>query len=72
MCRLKALVVKDSCFLCQVPRTEEDIVNSLPNKDITMDIMVVSKLFSSRPAKALGDWEFQFQFDPPAIKAEKE
>jgi arachidonate 5-lipoxygenase len=53
-------------------RTEEDIVRVLPNKSITLDTMVVTKLLSMKGTKSLGEWEFQYQYDPSALKAEKE
>lgn len=56
----------------QLPRTEEDIVAVLPDKSTTLEIMSITKLFSTRPEKSLGEWEFQSQYDPFALKAEKE
>ncbi len=47
-------------------------MNALPNKSIVLDTMVVTKLLSMRATKSLGEWEFQYQYDPSALKAEKE
>lgn len=44
----------------------------LPDKSTTLDIMLVTKLLSQRSEKVLGEWEFQFQYDPPARNAEEE
>jgi len=34
--------------------------------------MSITRLFSEEPTKGLSNWEFQFQYDPPALKAERE
>lgn len=54
------------------PRSEEDVIAVLPDKATTLEIMSMTKLFSTRPPKSLGEWEFQWQYDPFALKAEKE
>lgn len=56
----------------RLPKTEEDIVAVLPDKATTLEIMSITRLFSMRPPKSLGEWEFQAQYDPFAIKAEKD
>ena len=55
-----------------MPRSEEDVVNALPSKSITLDTMVVTKLLSMKGTKSIGEWESQYQYDPSALKAEKE
>jgi len=52
--------------------TEEDIIAALPDKSTTFDVLTITRLFSQPSEKGLADWEFQFQYDPPALKAEKE
>ena len=56
----------------QSPRTEEDIVAALPDKATTLEIMSMTKLFSTRPANSLSHWEFQAQYDTTVLKAEME
>ena len=34
--------------------------------------MTIMRLFSDAPTPGLSNWEFQFQYDPPALKAERE
>jgi len=34
--------------------------------------MTVTRLFSDAATSGLSNWEFQFQYDPPALKAERE
>jgi len=51
------------------PLTERDILNKIPVKDMTLSIMVVTKLLSDRGTNALGDFEVQYQFDPVGLKA---
>jgi len=61
-------------FVClvQTPRSEEDLIAALPDKATSLDIMTVTRLFSDAPTQGLSHWEFQFQYDPPALKAERE
>ncbi|ESN98770.1 hypothetical protein HELRODRAFT_66521 [Helobdella robusta] len=54
------------------PRTEEDILAVIPDKATTLEIMSITKLFSTRPPKSLTQWDFQNQFDYTAITAEAE
>ncbi|XP_033639708.1 arachidonate 5-lipoxygenase-like [Asterias rubens] len=51
------------------PRTEQDIVNCLPNKEKTISIMVVTKILSDRGTNGLGDFEVEYQFDDVGKKA---
>ena len=53
-------------------KTEEDILEILPTKDKTMDTMVITKLLSAQGTKSIGQFEFQYNYDPFAIKAERE
>ncbi|XP_046552078.1 polyunsaturated fatty acid 5-lipoxygenase-like [Haliotis rubra] len=50
------------------PRTEADILNALPDKKLTMDAMIVTKILSQKGVKGLGDFEVDFIFDPKAQK----
>jgi len=56
----------------QTPRSEYDLIASLPDKATSLDIMTITRLFSDAPTPGLSNWEFQFQYDPPALKAERE
>ena len=58
--------------LVQGPRSEEDLIAVLPDKATSLNIMTVTRLFSDAPTQGLSNWEFQFQYDPPALKAERE
>lgn len=49
--------------------TEKDILDYLPVKDMTLDIMIVTKILSDRGTNALGDFEVQYLYDPIGIKA---
>ena len=51
---------------------EEDILEALPNREEMVDTMVITKLLSSRGSKSLAEWEFQYQYEPGALKIEKE
>ena len=44
----------------------------LPNKRMTLDIMVITKLLSSRGTNSLGDFEMQYLYDPVGVKAAEE
>ncbi|XP_033110246.1 arachidonate 5-lipoxygenase-like isoform X2 [Anneissia japonica] len=54
------------------PKTEADVLKSLPDKEQTLDIMVVTKLLSDRGTNSLADFEVNYQFDPIGMKAVKE
>ena len=56
----------------QTPRSEYGLIASLPDKATSLDIMTITRLFSDAPTPGLSNWEFQFQYDPPALKAERE
>jgi len=53
-------------------RCEEDVVSALPNMRMTLDVMTITKMLSWSGTNCLGQWEFQYQYDPPAIQAEKQ
>lgn len=52
--------------------TEKDIMNLLPDKRMTLDIMVITKLLSGRGTNKLGDFEMQYLYDPVGVKAAEE
>lgn len=49
-----------------------DILQTLPDRNVTFDIMVVTKMLSSKGVKSLGDYEVQYVFDPKAIVVQEE
>ncbi|XP_071945339.1 polyunsaturated fatty acid 5-lipoxygenase-like [Antedon mediterranea] len=53
-------------------KTEEDVLKSLPDKEKTLSIMVVTKLLSDRGTNPLGDFEIHYQYDPIGTKAVKQ
>ncbi|GBM48680.1 Hydroperoxide isomerase ALOXE3 [Araneus ventricosus] len=54
------------------PLPDNDILNRIPNKETTLDIMVITKLLSTRATKSLGDFESQFMFHPACVQAAEE
>lgn len=50
------------------PRTETDILDSLPDKEQHFLIMITGKILSERGTKPLGDFEVNYVFDPEAVK----
>ena len=46
--------------------TEEHILKALPDRPTTLDIMIVTKILSSRGTKSLGDFEVQYIFEEKA------
>ncbi|KAJ8313748.1 hypothetical protein KUTeg_008309 [Tegillarca granosa] len=54
------------------PLTEADIMNALPDKPTTLDIMIVTKILSTKGTKSLGDFEVQYIVDPQALKIVEE
>ncbi|XP_045132500.1 polyunsaturated fatty acid 5-lipoxygenase-like isoform X2 [Portunus trituberculatus] len=49
--------------------TEKDIMALLPDKRMTLDIMVITKLLSSRGTNSLGNFEMQYLYDPVGVQA---
>ncbi|GFW68210.1 hydroperoxide isomerase ALOXE3 [Trichonephila clavipes] len=58
--------------LCSCELADNDILNRIPNKETTLDIMVITKLLSTRATKSLGDFESQFMFHPACVQAAQE
>ena len=46
--------------------TEREILDCLPDRPTTLDIMIVTKILSARGTKSIGDFEVQYVFDPAA------
>ncbi|CAG0885599.1 unnamed protein product [Darwinula stevensoni] len=51
------------------PRTEEDILQVIPSKNITCNTMVITKLLSMKGTKSLGDFEVQYLYHPAILDA---
>lgn len=51
--------------------TDQELVDMLPDKETTLDTMIVTKLLSMQANNNLGDWEFRYQHDEAALEAEK-
>lgn len=52
--------------------TEEDILSALPDKETTLNTMVITKILSQRTTKSLGDFEVNYVYDPAAVQVVKE
>ncbi|CAB3371080.1 Hypothetical predicted protein [Cloeon dipterum] len=52
--------------------TEKDLLEFLPNKSTTLDIMVITKLLSMKGTKSLGDFEVQYIYDPSVVHIAEE
>lgn len=59
-------------YFLQKNYTERDIMAMLPDKRMTLDIMVITKLLSSRGTNSLGNFEMQYLYDPVGVKAAEE
>ncbi|XP_071838611.1 polyunsaturated fatty acid 5-lipoxygenase-like [Apostichopus japonicus] len=51
------------------PRTENDINQTLPPKDVTLDTLLITRLLSMQGTRPLGDFEVKYLFDPASEKA---
>ncbi|XP_054721720.1 polyunsaturated fatty acid 5-lipoxygenase-like [Uloborus diversus] len=56
----------------KAPVTENDILNKIPTKQTTLDIMTITKILSTKATKSLGDFEIQFMYNPICVKAAEE
>ncbi|KAF2355694.1 PLAT/LH2 domain [Trinorchestia longiramus] len=52
--------------------TDQDLLMLLPNKCMTLDIVLITKLLSKRGTNSLGDFEMQYMYDPHGVQAAKE
>ncbi|XP_018018498.1 allene oxide synthase-lipoxygenase protein, partial [Hyalella azteca] len=52
--------------------TDSDLLSILPNKSMTLDIVLITKLLSKRGTNSLGDFEMQYMYDPVGVHAAKE
>ena len=56
----------------QDPLTEDDLARLLPEQEEAIEIIATTRLLSMARARPLGEWEYQFQYDPKAIEIEKQ
>ncbi|XP_062591452.1 allene oxide synthase-lipoxygenase protein-like [Saccostrea cucullata] len=49
------------------PLQEEEVVKALIDRATTMDTMIITKILSARSTNALGDFEVNYIYDPPAV-----
>lgn len=54
------------------PLTEEDILAALPDKETTLNTMIITKILSQKTGKCLGDFEVKYVYDPAAVQVVKE
>ncbi|CAB3376043.1 Hypothetical predicted protein [Cloeon dipterum] len=52
--------------------TEQELVGFLPNKTAALDMMVLTKILSTKGTKSLGDFEVQYLYDPCVIQITNE
>ncbi|XP_076316234.1 allene oxide synthase-lipoxygenase protein-like isoform X7 [Tachypleus tridentatus] len=65
-------IVCDEIIQDKRPRTLQDVLRTLPDKETTLDIMVITKLLSARGTKSLGDFEVQYLYHPVCVRAAQE
>ncbi|XP_076352240.1 allene oxide synthase-lipoxygenase protein-like isoform X2 [Tachypleus tridentatus] len=51
------------------PHTLQDVLKVLPDKETSLDIMVITKLLSRLGTKPLGDFEVKYLYHPVCVKA---
>lgn len=61
--QIRGEVIKD-----KKPRTEKDIIQSLPDRNVTLNVMTITHLLSEKATNSLGDFETQYIYDPKALK----
>ena len=68
----RAPVLIKEIFLAQnSTHAEPDLFNYLPDQNRSVLMCKLATILSQRATKKLGDWEFKYQYDPPAQHAEK-
>ena len=67
---LQLFSIFNLCSL-QTPLDESDVLSTIPNKETTLNIMLVGKILSDRGTNGLGDFEVEYQYDPVGTKAVK-
>lgn len=60
--QIRGEVIKD-----KKPRTEKDVIQSLPDRNVTLNVMTITYLLSEKPTNSLGDFETQYIYDPEAL-----
>lgn len=58
-------------ILFQNPRTEEDVIAKLYNKEDTLTTMLIMHILSQKDTNHLGFFEIQFLYEPKAVQAVK-
>ncbi|KAJ8030541.1 Arachidonate 15-lipoxygenase B [Holothuria leucospilota] len=53
----------------KTPRSTEDVNKTLITKEMTIDMLVITRLLTMRGTNSLGDFEVQYLFDPASEKA---
>lgn len=61
--QIRGEVIKD-----KKPRTEKDIIQSLPDRNTTLNVMTINYLLSKKTTNSLGYFEIQYIHDPKALK----
>ncbi|XP_061182688.1 polyunsaturated fatty acid 5-lipoxygenase-like [Saccostrea echinata] len=54
------------------PLMEEEVVKALVDKSTALDVLTVVSILSERSTNALGDFEVDYIYDPPAVEIVKE
>ncbi|XP_062620179.1 allene oxide synthase-lipoxygenase protein-like [Saccostrea cucullata] len=49
------------------PLQEEEVVKALVDRSSTLETMIIGKILSERSTNALGDFEVNYIYDPPAV-----
>ncbi|KAI8492300.1 Arachidonate 5-lipoxygenase [Branchiostoma belcheri] len=53
----------------KAPRTEQDIIDQLPDKSKTLEMMVITRMLSDRSTNGLGSFEVEYMYDPVGTQA---
>ena len=58
-----------SFIIGQEALSEEHLVEMLPDKKTTADVMEITNILSQKDTNSLGYFEVQYAFDPTSLKA---
>ncbi|CAM1304938.1 ALOX5 (predicted) [Pycnogonum litorale] len=64
---MRGFIIRD-----KADRTEKDILDQLPNKETTFDVILAMRMLSAKGTNSLGDFEVNYLYDPRDVEAHQQ